>query len=451
MRYTIRQIPCGALRGLDTQKGYALFKNIPYAHAERWARPVEVTSWEGEYDASTPPPWCPQAKTFAAEQNRYSGFYAYENVVKQVNWYSEDCQRLNIWVPDGAENAPVLVYIHGGSYCSGGGSNPAYNCAGYAKKGLVAVTINYRLTLFASAVGGDSTGNYGLWDQITALQWIKHNIAAFGGDPNRVTIIGESAGALSVQDLIFSPLAGGLFHRAIMMSGGGLLPKEFGRISAKESEQAWETIRQEMGAADWAELRKAPAEPLFRTWTRVISKLKYVTSATPVVDGITIPQEPRVLAEKGQVNGVPTIIGFLSEDMWPNTLYEAAMQWGVRMEKAGHGPVYGYYFDRQIPGSDHGAYHAGDIRYAFGTFDTCWRPFDSTDYRISENIMDYFTAFAATGKPDASGLPAWSPLGEAQSKFLHFGDEPCAMIDVPQDRLIATQALNKPFPRLQHK
>ena len=140
MRYTVRQIPCGTLRGLDTQKGYALFKNIPYAHAERWEKPVEVTGWEGEYDASTPPPWCIQGGTFATEKDRYAGFYPYENIVKQVNWYSEDCQRLNVWAPDGAENAPVLVYIHGGSYCSGGGSNPAYNCKHYAKKGLVAVT-----------------------------------------------------------------------------------------------------------------------------------------------------------------------------------------------------------------------------------------------------------------------------------------------------------------------
>lgn len=445
MRYTVRQIPCGTLRGLDTQKGYALFKNIPYAHAKRWERPVEVTGWEGEYDASTPSPWCPQAATYAEEQSRYSGFYAYENIVKQVSWYSEDCQRLNIWAPDGAENAPVLVYIHGGSYCTGGGSNPAYSSAGYAKKGLVAVTINYRLNLFASAVGGDSTGNYGLWDQITALQWIRHNIAAFGGDPNRVTILGESAGAMSVQDLLLSPLAEGLFHRAIMMSGGGILPKEFGRRPAKESERVWEAIRQEMGAADWEALRNAPAETLFHTWTRVTAKEKYITPATPVIDGITIPDDPIVLARKGQVNDVPTIIGFLSEDMWPNTLYEAARQWAALMEEAGHAPVYGYYFDRQIPGSDHGAYHGGDIRYTFGTFDTCWRPFGDIDYRISENIMDYFTAFAATGKPDVPGLAAWTPL--SQGKFLHFGDVPCAMTDIPRDRLIATQALNRPFPK----
>ncbi len=446
MRYVLKETPCGKLRGVDTQDGYSYFQNIPYATAKRWEKPVEVKSWEGEYDASTPTPWCTQAGSFATEKDRYAGFYAYENIVKQSVRYSEDCQRLNIWMPEGAEKAPVLVYIHGGSYCTGGSSNPAYNSAAYAKRGLVAVTINYRLNLFASAVGGGHTGNYGLWDQITALQWIKNNIAAFGGDPDRVTVMGESAGAMSVQDLILSPLAKGLFHRAIMMSGGGILPVEFSRRTPEKAEKVWEAIRLALGAADWQELQAVPEEQLFRTWTRVCAEEKYITPATPVVDGITIPDDPRVLAEKGEVNGVPAIIGFLSEDMWPHTLYGAALQWGALMEKAKLGAVYGYYFDRQLPGSDDGAFHGCDIRYAFRTFHTCWRPFEETDFRISENMMDYFASFAQSGVPAAAGLPRWEALGEQQTRFLHFGDQPCAMVTVPEEKLQATQALNKPFP-----
>ena len=125
MRYIVKETPCGSLRGIDTQEGYARFQNIPYGEAERWERPREVTHWEGQYDASTPTPWCVQGGAFATEKDRYAGFYAYENIVKQPVRYSEDCLRLNIWTPDGAENAPVLVYIHGGSYCNGGSSNPA--------------------------------------------------------------------------------------------------------------------------------------------------------------------------------------------------------------------------------------------------------------------------------------------------------------------------------------
>ena len=448
MGYVVRQTPCGSVRGMDMGEGYALFRNIPYATANRWERPVEVTDWEGEWDASTPTPWCPQAGTYATERDRYAAFYGYENTAKQAVFYSEDCQRLNIWMPDGAQKAPVLVYIHGGSYCNGGSSNPAYNSAGYAKKGLVAVTINYRLNAFGSAVGGGHTGNYGLWDQITALTWIQHNIAAFGGDPDRVTIIGESAGAMSVQDLVWSPLAAGLFHGAIMMSGGGILPLYFARRRPQEAERVWEIIRKTLGAEDWEQMRSVPAETLYRTWLRVTTAEKYLTPATPVIDGITIPDEPLALAKSGRINNVPMIIGLLSEDMWPNTLYEAALEWGLLMEEAGCGPVYGYYFDRQLPGSDHGAFHGADIRYAFGTFDTSWRPFEAVDYRISENIMDYFTAFATTGVPGVQDLAKWEPLGKDQTKFLNFGDAPCAMIRVPADRLIATQAKDQPFPKL---
>ncbi len=446
MRYIVKHIPCGKIRGVDTLKGYSYFSNIPYATAVRWEKPVQMTSWEGEYDASTPTPYCSQLGEFSTAVSATGRFYGYENIVKQAVRYSEDCQRLNIWSPNGAQKAPVLVYIHGGSYCTGGSTAPSYCAAGYAQKGLVAVTINYRLNLFASAVGGGHTGNYGLWDQITALQWIRENIAAFGGDPDCVTVMGESAGAMSVQDLVLSPLAGGLFHRAIMMSGGGILPKEFGRRPAAEAEAVWERIRNAMGAADWAQLQKAPADKLFHTWTKLTAEYKYITPATPVVDGITIPALPEELADSGNVNGVPTVIGFLSEDMWPNTLYEAALDWGIRMEKVGKAPVYGYYFDRQLPGSDDGAFHGCDIRYAFGTFDTCWRPFEETDYRISENMMDYFASFAATGKPATSTLPTWEPLGQKQTDFLHFGDEPCAMVQVPKERLLSFQALGKPFP-----
>jgi len=329
---------------------------------------------------------------------------------------------------------------------SGGSTAPAYNGAAYAKRGFVAVTINYRLNMFASAVGGGHTGNYGLWDQITALQWIKHNIAGFGGDPDCVTVMGESAGAMSVQNLIYSPLANGLFHRAIMMSGGGIFFRAFSINSRDNAAKLWEDVRVALGSPTWAEMQKMPAEDIFRTWTRICAEGKYVTPATPVIDGITIPDTAENMAKSGRVNNVPTVLGFLSEDMWPHTLYQIALQWGVMMEEIGHAPVYGFYFDRQQPGSDDGAYHACDVRYAFGTLDTCWRPFTEIDYRISEDMMDYFIAFATNGVPSADHLAKWEPLGKDQKKFLHFGDEPCAMVDVPVDRLEAWQAKGKPFP-----
>lgn len=446
MRYVIKETPCGQVRGADTQKGYFHFQNIPYAKAERWERPVEMTRWEGVLDATLPTPFCPQAGAYGMPPSATAVFYGYETVVKEVNWYSEDCQKLNIWTPETGEKLPVLVYIHGGGYMTGGSTKLAYSGAAYAKRGFVVVTINYRLNIFASAVGGGHTGNYGLWDQITALQWIRNNIAAFGGDPDCVTLMGESAGAMSVQNLIYSPLAKGLFHRAIMMSGGGIFAQAFAITSRDRAEKLWEEVRVALGNPSWEEMQKMPAENIFRTWSRITVKGKYVTAATPVIDGITIPDTAENLAKSGNVNHVPTILGFLSEDMWPHTLYKIALQWGQLMETAGQAPVYGYYFDRQLPGSDDGAYHACDIRYAFDTLELCWRPFTEIDYRISRDMMDYFSYFAIHGEPAPEHLSKWEPLGKKQTRFLHFGDEPCAMVDVPEQRLKDQQAKGKPFP-----
>lgn len=448
MRYVIKDTPCGQIRGADTQNGYYKFTNIPYAHAKRWEKPEIVTDREGIYDATYPAPHCPQSASFGAPASPSFLFYNNEGVIKELFHYSEDCQRLNIWAPENAEKAPVLVFIHGGSYCTGGCMKNSYQGTEYAKRGLVAITINYRLNIFASAVGGGHTGNYGLWDQITALQWIHNNIAAFGGDPDRITIMGESAGAMSVQNLIYSPLAKGLFHRAIIMSGGGIFPNVFAIRPPATAEKLWEEVRMAVGAADWEELKACPADQLFHTWNRICAEGSYLSPATPVIDGITIPDVPRALAESGAVNNVPTIIGILSEDMWPHTLYKMAAEWAQLMENVNIGPVYGFYFDRQLPGSDHGAYHACDIRYAFNTLGTSWRPFDEIDYRISRDMMDYFINFAQTGKPDVAHLAQWLPMGKAQPKFLNFGDAPCAMVDVPEQRLLDTQNKGKPFPSL---
>ena len=448
MRYMTVNTPCGPVRGADTQKGYSYFYNIPYAKAARWEKPVETTAWAGTLDATLPTPFCPQAVTYGLPHSSTALFYGYESVVKQVVWYSEDCQKLNIWAPENAEKAPVLVWIHGGGYMTGGSLAPAYNGEGYAKKGMVVVSINYRLNIFGSAVGGEHTGNYGLWDQITALRWIRNNIAAFGGDPDCVTIMGESAGAMSVQNLIYSPLAKGLFHRAIMMSGGGIFFRAFGISSRDNAEKLWKEVQAALGNPSWEEMQKMPAGDIYRTWDKCVIEGQYMTPATPVIDGITIPDSAENLAKSGQVNDVPTILGFLSEDMWPHTLYQIGLQWGQMMEEVKHAPVYGYYFDRQMPGSDVGAYHACDIRYAFNTLDQCWRPFDEIDFRISRDMMDYFAYFAEHGEPAPAHLAKWEPLGKEQTRFLHFGDEPCAMVDVPEERLKVQQAKGKPFPAL---
>ena len=141
-----------------------------------------------------------------------------------------------------------------------------------------------------------------------------------------------------------------------------------------------------------------------------------------------------------------TIVGFLSEDMWPLDLYRASVEWGLLMERIKYPPVYGFYFDREVPGSDYGAFHGADLRYVFHAFDTSWRPYDEIDERISANIIEYFSNFAKTGSPNGSDLATWFPITQKDQRFMHFGDDPCEMCSVPEDRLELVQARNKPFP-----
>ena len=221
MKYIYSTCPCGQIKGIGAED-YRLFKGIRYARANRWEAPEEVTGWEGVYDATTPGALCPQYDAYITGRPPVKQFYYDETVEKEGASYSEDCLYLNIWTPLDAQKAPVLMYIHGGSYETGAGSKVSFNGMNYCRRGVIVVTINYRLNAFSSAVGDGIKGNFGLRDQVCALQWIRHNIAAFGGDPEKVTIMGESAGAMSVQNLIFTPLAKGLFRGAVMLSGAGI-------------------------------------------------------------------------------------------------------------------------------------------------------------------------------------------------------------------------------------
>lgn len=446
MKYVYSTCPCGQIKGIGAGD-YRLFKGIRYARANRWEAPEEVTNWEGVYDATAPGALCPQYDAYITKRPPVKQFYYDETVEKEGASYSEDCLYLNIWTPADAQNAPVLMYIHGGSYETGAGSKASFQGMNYCRRGVIVVTINYRLNAFSSAVGDGIKSNFGLRDQVCALQWIRHNIAAFGGDPEKVTIMGESAGAMSVQNLIFTPLAKGLFQGAVMLSGAGILPEAFRIKAPQDAEELWIRVREALGVDSMEALKNVPAEQVFRTWQSIHpTDRRFAQPTTPVIDGETIPATPRQLAEEGRVNGVPTIAAVLSEDMWPRTLYRTVLEWAELMEAAEMPPVYGLYMDRPVPGSDFGAYHGCDVRYAFGTFESSWRPYETVDYRISANMMDYIAGFVKTGIPAAQGLPEWTPLQGKNRRFMHFGNEPCAMVEVPEDRLEAFQKKGKPFP-----
>ena len=192
----------GSVRGIQ-RDGWREFRGIPYATAERWEQAVPVTGWEGVYDATRWGNRCAQHKGFyGTADSVVSQFYDDEALIEFPAEYSEDGLNLNIWTPAQKENCPVLVYIHGGSFVKGSNSDAAIDGEAYVKRGVLLVSINYRLGPFASVYGDGYTGNLALLDQLTALRWIRDNISDYGGDPGRITLMGESAGAISVQNLI---------------------------------------------------------------------------------------------------------------------------------------------------------------------------------------------------------------------------------------------------------
>jgi para-nitrobenzyl esterase len=301
----------------DYASGISVFRGIPFAaapvNALRWRAPRPAAPWDGVREAKDFGPRCMQLAVFGDMNFRSDGM-------------DEDCLYLNIWTPDLSHTAklPVLVYFFGGGFVAGDGSEPRYDGESMARKGIVAITVNYRLGVFgfmahpelSSESGYGGSGNYGLLDQVAALRWVRDNIAAFGGDPERVTIAGESAGSASVSGLVMSPLSAGLFAGAIGESGSFL-----GALRAQDA-AATEALGLEfarhVGAQNLDELRTIPAQQLLEATAKDgVDKLDYgrLFSFPVSVDGYYFPESPNALYESGQVADVPLMIGWNSQEM----------------------------------------------------------------------------------------------------------------------------------------
>ena len=441
--YTTLTTPCGEIKGVQYE-GYSLYRGVRYATAGRWEQAQQVTQWDGVYDATAWGDQCPQHKGyFGVDDSAINQFYTEESLIQFPAGYSEDCLNLNIWVPDNAKDCPVLFYIHGGSFLTGSNTDPSVDGEAYAHEGIITVSINYRLGPLSCAFDGeDYLGNYSLSDQITAIHWIRDNIKCFGGDPDRITIMGESAGAASVQDLLVAPtLEDDAVSGAIMMSGGGAL---VGTPTTPELAKAmWDGVKAAFGVSSIDELKDVPAMDIYVAWCGVIND----ALAKPIVNGVELPTNVSMALLDNAVKDVPCIIGFLSEDMTPFTLYDAAMNYGKQRSEAGGQPVYVYYFDRALPGENQfGAFHAGDLWYAFGTLYRNWRPFDSTDYRIAEEMIAYISNFVKTGDPNGGDLAVWEPVTAENQRCLNFGNEPAAMCEPDANKLLETQNTCPAFP-----
>ncbi len=413
----------GVVSGVE-QDGVQLFFGIPYAKAGRFEKPQKPDAWTGVLPCAHPRARCIQSKP--AEPNPYfKEFYADSAYDLPM---SEDCLNLNIRTPDIHGKAQVAVYIHGGGFGGGFNAEMEFDSNTLAQKGVVLVTINYRLNVFGFFASKElyeeqgTAGNFGILDQIAALQWVQENIADFGGDPDCVTIFGQSAGCMSVQTLASSPLARGLFHRAILQSGGGYqCGFHDDRPLARACEEGAE-LMELCGVKTLDELRALPAEKLFKANVKQ-GTLMFQRGAglflRPTVDGYVMPMGIDETVAQNALAQADYMIGSTENDLTCTPeqiasgekapIYRAAIAFSEKLEEQGRKPAYAYFFTRHLPGDSWGAFHSAELWYCFDSLDKCWRPMTDGDYKLADQMSSYWANFIKTGDPNGAGLPAWAP------------------------------------------
>ena len=421
--------PCGQVLGVKSKnEGVVAFKGVRYATARRFEYPTQVTHWEGIYDASKYGSCCYQPRSFYNEEEVKEKVFYYNEFRKgEVYSYSEDCLFLNIFVKESVkegDNLPVIVYIHGGGFKGGCGHEKHFDEPVWPLKDVIAVTINYRLgplgfmCLEELKDEEGRIGNFGLYDQYTALKWIKDNISSFGGNPNNITIMGQSAGAMSVQQLCMSPLTEGLFHKAVMSSGGGVNKI----LATPKPDKYYEVAKKTKGFTNSKtieELKNVPVEELFKAWDKARKETKGVMMpASPVVDGKFIIDTGDNILKNNKHRHIPYILGANSEDMMAPFMYNMAKKWCDAQDI----PSYAYLFNHQLPGDDNGAWHSSDLWYFFGTHRNSWRPMNEIDDALSEAMVTYLTNFAKEGNPNGGNLPNWKDSNKKQKEVMHLGN-----------------------------
>ena len=441
--------PCGPLQGCAGRvPGTAAYKGIRYATAGRWEYPKQVTAWEGTYDATQYGSCSYQPRSFYNEEENLKKIFYYNEFRKGEHYtYSEDCLFLNIFTPDSAkagDKLPVLIYIHGGGFTGGCGHEKHFDGPVWPARGVIGITLNYRLgpmgfvCLPQLQEEAGFSGNYGLYDQLTAIQWVRDNIAAFGGDPDNMTIMGQSAGAMSVQQHCLSPLSRGLFQRAVMCSGGGV-NKILSAAPAQRHYAFWQKAMENAGCSTLEQFRAISPEKLFEVWNQTKKELK-TPGSFPCVDGRLVVGSGAQLLSEGKQHDIHYMAGSTSEDMMPPILLSMAQNWCTAQKK----PSYTWSFERQLPGDDHGAWHSADLWYWFGTLDNCWRPMEQKDRDLSDQMVAYLCNFVRTGDPNKAGeLPTWIASDKNQKRVLRLGKKDTAMGRPGKLKQIYTMFTNK--------
>ena len=410
------QTPCGAVTGEETD-GARFYRAIPYAEAERFEGPVMTEHWDSTLDATQIESDCWQLCSYHDGPQEPGDFYYYEFLTKRDYHYAESPLQLSIIAPADAGGLPVLAFIHGGGFEVGKINELPYGTSTeYAKRGVVLVSIGYRLNIFGLYNGR----NYCLEDQLCAVKWLRKNIAAYGGDPDRITLMGQSAGAMSITDLCLTDALKGDIVGAVLMSGGGLIPRLTGPRRAAQTAKFWQRVRDRAGAKTEADMKTLPAEDLWEAWFYVSRHGASVHNQQTGIDDTIVPDVPQKLRKKDTSLDVPMLLGVASQDFLPPVVYGMALRLGLQNARMGRKPVYGYFFDRPLPGNRFRAFHGSDLWYMFGNMDKSWRPFTAEDEALSQKMIDCVANFVRTGDPNGPGLPDWPALSRKQTGFRLF-------------------------------
>jgi para-nitrobenzyl esterase len=442
----------GHIEGVQDKTATA-YLGLPFAAAPvgglRWAPPAPAASWTGTRKADRFGADCQQTLT-------PDGLGPWTPEYLPAGPVSEDCLYLNVWTPKSAtqKKLPVLVWLHGGAFTGGSGSVPIYNGAGLANEGIIVVTLNYRLGVYgflshqSLAAESGVSGNYGLQDQIAALQWVKDNIAAFGGDPSRVTVAGQSAGAAAVHALLASPKATGLFSQAVAQSGSGMGLRFADRSAADQTGKALVTAAGVKSIADLRRLSPTDLDALVQ---------KSGLAFRPIIDGVVLPGT-------AAINDVPILTGMTANETSSQSFFQAdtltpasyrstieatyvpladevlrlypagttdaearasrdnlardrglaAMAfWAEDRLKTSRQPIYAYLWTHIEPGPEaarYRAFHSSEIPYVFGTLDAADRPFTEVDHAISKRMMAAWVNWVSHGNPNGLGKTEWQPF-----------------------------------------
>jgi para-nitrobenzyl esterase len=487
------KIDSGMLEGATTaDSSVRIFRSVPFAAPPvgnlRWRAPQPVAAWSGVRKATEFAAHCVQGKVFG-------------DIAPRGAEMSEDCLSLTVWTPAHAsvERLPVYVWFYGGGFAAGAEDEPRYDGESFAKQGIVVVNANYRLGIFGffahpdltKESGHNASGNYGLLDQVAAIEWVRKNIKAFGGDPENITIGGESAGSLSVSALMASPVSRDLFQRAIGESGA-FLGKTGGRnmMTLAEAEKEGVDFTASAGAKSLSDLRAMPAADLLAT----ASKKSNGFGFWPIVDGYFLPADAVSIYAQGKQAHVPLLAGWNADEMrmavtmartkptaksFADQLHkqfgargddaekvyaaaddEAAVMaagdlasdqfivygtWKWIEEQAATGvPVYRYEFDRPVPAPEAmkgmgvktlGSPHAAELEYVFTMLDSKKADWQPDDYKVAKTMNDYWANFIKTGNPNGASLPKWPDFTKTH-QVMHLNTESRAEPEQHRDRYV---------------